>query len=331
METTTEKRLYHKASNTPLEDIAVVSYTGQHPSLRRYLTGYENYLNCLPVMTNENAAFREKEAKLVMKSLSNRLKHDNWMQSVELNDGEFKRTIIGIEKPTHNNGELQENAELVVAHWGKGFKSPIHGHSTGMMYEEVLYGMLKVFNYQVVDLPNKIVRHHHIDIVKEGVFVNNYTPHNSKNRYKRQTLIHNFEALTRTETLHFLPEHTRDGRDNTFTLETWDKLTIDQVTRIDAMQGMYLRKGEVILVRSENVPEYGDHFIVVVGPPVMKEHGLRVQDVSIPATANETRILDAVGMKMGLTLLKLNAEARDSFLQFHNITIEDNEVVFPNM
>jgi hypothetical protein len=70
---------------------------------------------------------------------------------------------------------------------------------------------------------------------------------------------------------------------------------------------------------------------VVVGPPVMKEHGLRVQDVSIPATANETRILDAVGMKMGLTLLKLNAEARDSFLQFHNITIEDNEVVFPNM
>ena len=131
-----------------------------------------------------------------------------------------------------------------------------------------------------------------------------------------------------------LPEHTRDGRDNGFTVENFADKTavlVDDYERITSQQGMHLQNGEVVLVRSSNVPEYGDHYIVVTGHPVMKEHGLRVQDEAIQASEFETKLLNKFEPIMGLTLLKLNPDAQQMFHEFHGITMNGREVIFPQI
>lgn len=329
----------YKASDTPLEDIGKISYDGQNPDYRRYKSGYEKYMNSLPVLSDdESLEVGMLKTNAVMGYLSQAVRDDKELIDLPVNDGEFKRTILAIEPPTITQ-ELKdgvwvdvvdkENAELVVAHWGKGFSSPIHGHATGFLFEEVLSGRVRVNNYRIVDLENKIVRPHIVEIVSKGVFVSDFTPHNPENMYDRQTLVHNFTAIERANTLHFLPEHTRDGRDNQFTLEQWQGLDDVDVTQIDSRQAHYSQPGDVILVRSTNVPEYGDHFIVVTGPPIKKPHGYRVQDVAVMASENDTRVLNGFKMKTGLILLKLNDEAKREFLDFHGIVVEGREVKFP--
>jgi hypothetical protein len=107
-------------------------------------------------------------------------------------------------------------------------------------------------------------------------------------------------------------------------------MTVDDVTRITSKDGLYLKKGEVVMVRSSNVPDYGDHFIVITGHPIMKDHGLRPQDVAIQASTNGISLLDLFDMEMGLTLLKLKKDARQAFHDFHGITMNSQgEVTFP--
>jgi hypothetical protein len=144
--------------------------------------------------------------------------------------------------------------------------------------------------------------------------------------------VHNFTSIGYSGTLHYLPEHTRDGRDNGFSVEYYENafgINQHEVTQITAQQGLELKIGDVALVRSQNVPEYGDHYIVITGRPVLKQHGLRPMDVAI-----HTRHIDAAATLnkfepiMGLTLLKLNDVAARSFRSFHGITATENSVTF---
>ena len=334
-----------QASVTPEQDLLKVAYEGQPKTSRQYESGYEDLFNQLPVMDNDNVDLTLPLTKVVMNQLSDRLKHDvtrtHTKQKVSEtpSESEFHRTIIAMESPQGimNPGgcvTYKEGAELVVAKWGTGFSSPVHGHSTGYMHEEVLKGKIRVNTYRITDLKNKIVVPYKTEVIGPGVFVSGYVPHNDEDMYKRQTLIHNFIAVEPSISLHYLPEHTRDGRDNTFTVEHYTKyLSLDntEVERISSKDGMYLKPGEVLLVRSTNVPEYGDHFIVVTGPPIMKEHGLRIQDISIEASANDSKFLDTLEMETGLILLKLIPATRDAFLEHHGITVENNQVSFPKI
>lgn len=323
-----------KASEQPLMDLERIAYPGQPEHLRMYKPGYEHFMGFMPVLSNDSDTLEEDVALTgrVAKRLMDRLIEDGWTSKNVPAPGKFKRTIIAIEEPGIDNaGNVIPKAELIVAQWGEGFKSPVHGHATGYLLEAILYGRIKVHTYRIVDNINKVVRPFRTEIVKKGIFVSKYEPHNENNLHKQQALVHNFEAIDVAASLHYVPEHTNDGRSNTFKVEHWadvDPLYTDRVERITSQQGMSLQIGEVVLVRSSNVPEYGDHFVVVTGHPIMKEHGMRVQDESIQASEHDSSLLDHYPTKMGLTLLKLKPEAQKSFLHFHGITVENREVKF---
>lgn len=93
---------------------------------------------------------------------------------------------------------------------------------------------------------------------------------------------------------------------------------------------LQLENGTVLLVRSSNVPDLGDHYIVVTGEPIMKEHGLRPQTLTIGAPGTET-ILNQFKQEDGVTVLLLKKYAQAKFLLHHNIRLENGTVKFSNL
>lgn len=322
-----------KASAHPSSDIELVSYAGQNPKLRQYKPGFDWYMNAMPVLSEPLLDMKIGFTKDILEDLARNLRLEGWVEQKEMAPDTFERTILAIEPPQVTaDGHLKQGAEIVVAQWGKGFASPVHGHAPGFLLETILKGKVLVHSYRMTSPKSLTVRAVRSDIVKEGTFAALFTPENASHHFKRQTIIHNFVALETTSTLHFLPEHTRDGRDNGFVaefFETVEKLMPQDVQPITSQQAHYLRNGEVVLVRSTNVPEYGDHFIVVTGPPILKEHGLRVQDVAIQAPQAGWLLDSFSGEWKGLTLLRLTNEAAARFRTFHNIQLVNDEAVFP--
>lgn len=328
------KSKYLTPSTTPREDIAKLAYEGQPAHLKQYREGYEHFMAHMPILDNSDLQLNNNVVitNQVMKVLSDALIADEWVKE-ELPENTFKRTIVAIAVPEDSFFGLQEKSELVVAQWGKGYKSPVHGHATGYLYEQVLSGRIRVNTYRISNIESKVVRPYRTEIQSAGdAFVSKYAPHNEMNYYARQTLVHNFEAIGKSNsTLHYLPEHTRDGRDNGFTVEHWSAKAVlkpHEFTRVTSQEAFYSQKGEVILVRSINVPDYGDHFIVITGHAVMKPHGLRPQDWAIMASTNDTVVLDTFEPEMGLVLLKLSDKAAESFRNFHGISMEDGIIRF---
>lgn len=319
------------ATSTPFADLELLAYPGQDPRLRMYYAGYEAFFNNMPVLDQADP-FLDAKVRMtsdIMKQMAEKLREDIYITDLMRPEpAEFTRSILALEAPKWKRGN-PEGTEVVVAKWGDGYTSPVHGHAAGYMHEEILTGKMRVNTYRITNADLRIVRPLATTIVTEGTFASLY---NMPGRIPREALVHNFTAIGYAATLHYLPEHTRDGRDNGFQVERFTNvhpLLPEDVERITAMEGMYLRKGDVVLVRSENVPEYGDHFIVVTGEPIMKEHGLRVQDVAIhEETIYTAHLLDHFGMENGLCLLRLKPEAQKTFHKFHNITVDAGGVLF---
>lgn len=321
--------MFFRASTNPEAAMAAVTYQGQPAHLRMYRGGYEDTLNQMPRITPDVPFIKDKMrwSKEAMQNLAARLREADWVQENFPSDNEFDRTVLALEDPQISKSKVKEGVELVVARWGNGYSSPVHGHAAGYMHEEIIFGKMRVNTYRLVDGKARTVK---TEIVGQGTFVSDYATPDANAFNQRTTLIHNFTSVGSSASLHYLPEHTRDGRDNTYSVDHFDDrvgLTRTDVKRITSFEGMYLPKGEVVLVRSTNVPEYGDHYIVITGMPVLKEHGLRPQDVAIQAPTNQ--LLDLYELETGLTLLKLEPWARDMFLDFHGITIVNKEVIFP--
>lgn len=306
--------MYRKASRNPEEDINALAYPGQPLSKRQYRTGFEAYLELLPIMHDAKHLI---ESKNVMHEVAMALKHTAWVHEY-IPDNKFERNIIALESPIVDGNNITAGVELVVAKWGMDFASPVHGHAPGFIYENLLCGKILVNSYRLMD--NDKVRLTESNLItKPGAFVATWAD-GKGDRHERQSLIHNFISKGNSATLHYLPEHTRDGRDNTFEVEYFSDLSDSDLTRIDSYKGMYLQRGDVALVRSENVPEYEDHFIVVTGPPIKKDHGFRIQDIAFHAP-NMKRILDSYEMMTGLTLLKLSKQKAEEFKTFHNVKL----------
>lgn len=322
-----------KASITPLADIDKIAYAGQIPTNRQYRSGYEQFFNSMPILQDADPLLDEhiQFSKLVMQHLGHELKLDPWLTKDLPTLLGFDRTIIGMEKPRLKaDGSYKEGSEFVVARWGEGFTSPVHGHAPGYEYEEVLTGKIRVNSYRMVDPNSNVVRPVRTDIVEPGLLVSRHTKTSLTNTFKRQTLIHNFTAIDQSTSLHYLPEHTRDGRDNSFKVEYFDDVwqpDFRDVQVLSVQDGLYAQKGDVILVRSSNVPEYGDHYIVITGRPVMKAHGLRPQEVAIHAP--KSKLLAAFDLSEDMILLKLVGPMHKRFIDFHGITIVNGEVIFP--
>ncbi|HMT01844.1 MAG TPA: hypothetical protein PKD00_00800 [Burkholderiales bacterium] len=298
-------------SSAPENKLAAIAYEGQPKENYQYLEGFEDLVSEIP-----NPKFIEdgleggfNTIKEIMLEVVERAKNTT-LPKVEKN--KFERTVIGVEEA---EGEGQE---VVLAHWGKHFFSPVHGHSEGLLYEYLIEGKLLINEYFISNLEQKIVRPHRSYIQFPGEIVTTYTPYGTHQMYKRESFIHNFIALEPSVSLHYVPEHTRDGRDNGFAVEHFE-IDENELTHINTQQALYSQVGDVILVRSNNVPEYGDHYIHIVGPPVLKPHGLRPQDVSILAGSQASSILDKFKPTNGVILLKLSEQETIKFKNFHKI------------
>lgn len=327
-----------KATTTPMKDIALVSYDGQDERLKQYRRGYEDYFNEMIIIENDDLMERVKVDynRGTMQILSDKLRANaSWLIEDGPGPGEFFRTIIGMESPTVGllPPRIKEGAEIVVAQWGDGFTSPVHGHATGYMHEEIIFGKVRVNTYKKLPGDTNIVRPLRTDIVTRGTFVSEFAKHDPTSNNKRQTLIHSFTSIGYTASLHYLPEHTRDGRDNGFIVQhfttNFDFAHQSNFTQLTAQQGITdLKPGDVALVRSSNVAEYGDHYIVVTGAPVMKEHGLRPQEIAIHAVGTDA-ILAMFQPIQGVTLLKFSDSLAAGFRLFHSIRIQHGQVIFP--
>lgn len=324
----TKCKKYVDPSLNPLEAIEKVSYAGQNPMMRQYREGYEFFLGNLPVMTDADPDLEDdmQRSNHVMSSLADKLISDEWPAEVNTPDGKFHRTIIAIEESENGEGK-----ELVVAQWGNGFSSPVHGHADGFLYEHLLSGKMIVNTYRLIIGDMNLVKLVRSDLyTDQSLIASKYTKSNPNNSFKRQALIHNFTSYGYSASLHYVPEHTRDGRDNRFKVKWFDDVfnpKKEDFTQISSKDGMYLRKGDVCLVDSQNVPEYGQHYIVITGAPVKKAHGLRPQDVAMVAPTS--KVLNEFEFHNGLKLLKLNKDLRDNFLKYHNIEVTKEEVTFP--
>jgi hypothetical protein len=104
----------------------------------------------------------------------------------------------------------------------------------------------------------------------------------------------------------------------------------ENVGRISTDQAHHLQKGDVVLVRSEGVPQYGDHYIVVTGGIVSKPHGLRpeTETIQLYPHTDASLLLDEYKPYNGVVALKLKKEAAKKFLDIHGIEIVDGEVKF---
>lgn len=326
------KQYFLKSSNNPLDDIERVSYAGQPIERKMYKQGYESFFENLPVLRDGDPLLSQKVSisKIIMQFMGKALQNDPWTKSLQPLEGGFNRTILGIESPTvKEDGTLKEGSEVVLARWGNGHTSPVHGHAAGYLHEELLFGKMRVNTYRISDHQRRIARPLRTDIYDNpGTLASLYTPNTVA---VRNALVHNFTSIGYSGTLHYLPEHTRDGRDNRFSVQYFEdeyNLCAEEFKQLKAQEGLeQLHIGDVALVRSQNVPEYGDHWIIITGKPVLKEHGLRPQEFAIYAPGyTATKMLDSFDPIMGLTLLKLNEQAKQAFHQFHQITIKDGAV-----
>lgn len=329
-----------EASKNPIGDIDLIAPTGQKPTMRIYQPGYEDYFNQLPVLKDDDPFLQQKVnfTKMMMQKMAADLETADWVTGTNVpGTNEFTRTILALETPYNNTPclgipgshkrKLKEGTEIVLAKWGDGFTSPVHGHAVGYMHEEIIFGKIIVMTYRMIAPDSTIVRPVRMDLIEKGTFVSDYTMKNPNHKFQRQTLIHNFKSVGFSASLHYLPEHTRDGRDNKFEVEGFDekiKLTTSDVERVTGQQALYSQIGDVILVRSSNVPYFGDHYIVITGHPVMKPHGLRPQDVAIPST--NSQLLDKYNGE--LVLLKLKDAAKKEFYDFHAMSMNNGKVEF---
>jgi hypothetical protein len=349
--------LYYKASLDPLAAIRVIAYAGQPEKMRRYRNGYEYYFNSLPILNPSDPLFEQKvkHSGEVLAQLGVCLqKWGSWFPEVRAN--EFARTILAIEDPTIEPSGLKEGAEIIVAHWGKGFTSPIHGHTAGLHYEDLIEGKFLTHSYRQIDDMSNTVRLVRSELVdKRGPFVSRYEKARATTPFPRHLMVHNFTAIETSHSLHYLGEHSRDGMGNTFTPEYFEdvhSLQLAHLKPITPQEGIYLPIGSVVLVRSANVPDYGDHYIVITGRPINKPHGLRPQDEVISAP-NARRLLDVYSYPAAhfaemeelksiweaaqlpdysgrsVTLLQLNKEKTREFHQFHGIQVDGDTVKFP--
>lgn len=332
----------YKSSLSPQDDINSLAYEGQDLSRRMYKPGYGWYLDELPVLEYQDPLIEQKinYTKAVIHKLGDRLHDDDWIYKNYPGEDGFNRTVIAIESPTDQklvvsdeNSSIirKEGAELVVAKWGNGHTSPVHGHAPGYIHEEIIVGKMRVNTYRMIHYGSKIVRPVRTVIAERGTFASVFARRKDNQYFDREALIHNFTSIGDSASLHFLPEHTRDGRDNQFIVERFNQIDSSDINHVSPSEFTVNAKvGDVAIIRSSNVPDYGDHFIIVTGSPILKPHGLRVQERSIWAP-NMDRLLNKYEPDpvSGVTILKLDNNIKDEFLNFHSILLNDKkELIF---
>jgi|GEM_PF-4236542 hypothetical protein len=312
-----ETKYYH-ASTNPLLTIAA-GVPGNEAQLKLYRPGYEHYLNETPVIDGQDAQRKRAVTLDMFSELAQTLKKQNWAKASDDMKFNLDRTTLAIDDMT--------SARYTMVRWKSGLVSQIHAHDEAYQLEALISGKILSSVFHRTDPFKNTVRYVRTDIVTEGVYTNFYhTPADGK------MLIHSAVTLLPSTTLHFVSDvDTAKLMSSPFNLELFDdkvRLTKKDVVRISEEHAARLQIGDVVLVKSNNVPELGMHYIIIEGEPVTKPHGLRPQTITIPAGTNQL-LLDPEYRKDPLVLLKLNEPAARTFLKFHNIERKVDRIILP--
>jgi hypothetical protein len=326
-----------RTAKNPVAVIDSYSYVGQNPFLRMYKNGYEIYMKNMPILNQDDPYLDWKVAQstAIMEDLAKDLQQSPWIEDMKPLPGEFNRTIIAVEEPTISpDGSLNQGAEFVVAKWGHGFSSPVHGHANGLLHEAILYGKIRVNTYRIIfsvdEIPQRVVRPVETIIVENGTFLSTYLPRTLQQYFKRQGYIHNFTSIGQSATLHYVPEHTRDGRDNSFEVEYFgDNINLLVHTeRITRNQCKESQVGDIILVRSTKHTDYGDHYVIM---GTGETNGVLNHYCVHAPEQGAKEVLDQFCIEDHAIYLKLDIKARNKFLLFHGISVqEDGKILMPS-
>lgn len=324
--------------------------TGQKPHLRVWRPGFDHYLSLIPRLETEDPLLGlkvEVTRQIIARLGNDLLEKAPWVHE-KLEAGRFERNIVAVEGPSYDvaldfllaaqNPEVHpqlppphSGPELVVAKWGAGLTTKPHGHVAGFMHDEILLGKALVNHYRWVGekllRPVRSVIHDASKKNVNRVMASNFGLPDE--RHKFMNVLHSVTALTPVTSLHYMGEHPLDGAaGNLFEVEQYPIVGTD-VERIDSDEALHDKPGSVILVRSENVPDFGDHFIIITGPNYIEDNGLRPRQVTIQTTdwgAKEQLSLHKP--HRGLVLLKLDDWATRQFHEFHGISVVDGHVSF---
>ena len=154
----------------------------------------------------------------------------------DIGRGEFGRLILGIEEPKGMDaaGKPIPGTEFVLAVWGEGFTSPVHGHAPGYIHEQLVRGAFDVRLYSQVPggtpQDRLVTLDRALRVDTPQIFYSEYVQ-NDPTQQTRFALVHNFTATTSevhpdhpTLSTHYLPEHVLNGNGNRWTV-------VDQDTR----------------------------------------------------------------------------------------------------
>jgi len=261
-------------------------------------------------------------------------------------EGEMGRIILAVEEPkqgidANGNATLLPGTEIVLAIWGKGYSSPVHGHAPGYVYEDAISGSFDVRMFRLTgDSYNRqAVYEKTVYQNGPGIFCSEFRQ--DVGQAPRTELIHNFRANVQSVSLHILPEHVRDGSGNEIRVVNTPESAPppDYITRLDFQPGLNLRDeevtripradllkgmqiGDVYLVRSTNVAFLGDHFVVISGGLIEKPHGRRPQDITVQVPLGEQTPLDAITGRDDVVALKLSDTARTRFFNLYGFPEE---------
>ncbi|GEM_PF-805761 len=292
-----------------------------------YRPGFEGYFERIPRMdpTRPYPTEEVEQTRRVLGELAMAvLEREDAMDLPQVEDGKFGRVVLGLEDPSEGEDRvLVPGTEVIIALWGRGFKTPVHGHKVGYLHEALVKGSIDISMYERLRSGRLDARFALFDRTVQqrepGIFCSAFTQ--DVGQLERSAVIHNFAALEPTMTLHYLPEHIRDARGNKFEVvgkKNDREFEVDEsnVQRMQLEDFIASNVGDVYLVRSPSVPQYGDHYVLIVGGIVQKPHGMRPDDVLFSAGSGTP--LKSYG-KDELVIFKLSGAARNAFYEHYAI------------
>ncbi len=332
---------YLEPSADPERALEKLAMAHQPPIRRMYRPGFDDLMREMPAIDARSADQSEQVAETVavLERMRERVMANIGALNIpDIPPGEFGRIILAVEEPKEEGNILIPGTEVVLALWGEGFTSPVHGHAPGYIHEDLLGGAFDVHLYKETGDPRdrKAVYQRTVAQTEPGIFYREYVQDHGQE--KRSALIHNFRARRQSISMHYLPEHVRDGNANRFRVvnnaesapvpsyikqaefRPGLKLAESDVRRVTKEEVLKeFKVGDVYLVRSENVAFLGPHFVVITGGMVEKPHGKRPQDLTFLVPDGEKTPLDNYDWTESLVVLKLEESAKKAFYEHYEL------------
>jgi hypothetical protein len=302
--------------------IELLAPSGQGPEKKLYRSGFEHYLARMPVLTStdKDGAKKSKIIKSVMHELALDLRQNiSKLNLPSLRKDTITRITIGMEEPQIGKDGIKTGAQILVLFSPKNTYNPPHGHAEGYLHDELISGSMLVNHFSKPIFKRKRVVIPQLSEIYEGEnIISSCWEPMVKGKQPYSVAIHNFKAIDDTFSVHYIPFFPTDGLTNSYEVKRFeDVIGYDKsdFTQISGRQGLYSALGDVLLVRSTNVPYLGDHYITITGGLVKKSYGIRPMHNTILAGPNT--LLKEYDQDEPLVLLLMSESLKKEFNKFH--------------